>query len=222
MLVDLKNSLADGHLLALQVENDIRWQVMENNTYRWLTLNHTVQTVMDKQDTTSLLFPHQQPLVSHLPALPPNPKVLEIGLGGGSQFRFLKQLYPAAKYKVVEPSQIVIELFQQYFNPSNLALHCALEMGQNYLSHTQQTYDLILSDIYSHQSSSMNLLTQDYCQLLIEKLAIKGVVFINLMPETKFEIALLMANFSAKCMKLLYSDKISGYRNHVMLYQKIS
>ncbi|WP_232824702.1 spermidine synthase [Algibacillus agarilyticus] len=206
-------------LLAMKIESSAQWQVNQNVQYRWLTLNGTVQSVMGFADQAELLFPHQQPLIPLLCELPLDASVLEVGLGGGSHFRYLKTYYPQFSYKVVDPSLAVLQLFQDHFNPDEHKIHCVLDTGLAYLEQSSAKYNLIISDIYSQQASSMNLLTRAYCQQICQHLAVGGYLYINFMPETRFELNLLQAHFSSLNLTLIKTQEISGYRNCILIYQ---
>ncbi|NTS76949.1 fused MFS/spermidine synthase [Catenovulum sp. SM1970] len=203
-------------------ENDARWQVYENENYLWLTLNSTVQSVMDKTQHAALTFPHQAYLASALIDLPAKAEILELGLGGGTNARFLQSRFTDAHIKIIEKSGKVIELFERYFNPERQTFTLIHQDGPFYLAHTKLQFDLILSDLYSHQASAMNFLTETYLNHLIDRLNNQGYLYINMMPETLFDVELVKAMLCNFELELLHVSKIKGYRNHILLAQKMA
>lgn len=220
MLVELNNTLSNGRILSLQKEDDITWQVLENDLYIWLVMNQTVQSVLTKADPNLLGFPHQMPLNGLLTELPDTPKILELGLGGGSNARFIYNQYPNSQITIVEQSETIITWFEQFFNPLNYAIKIIHGDANQTLHQTEQHYDLVITDLFYAGRSSLNMLNREYFEQLFKILNPNGKAYLNFLPETDFEPELVKAMLNNAGFNILWSDKIVGFRNWVFLLNK--
>ncbi|EWH10825.1 hypothetical protein DS2_06026 [Catenovulum agarivorans DS-2] len=220
MLVELKNSLSDGQLVTLHKEANQQWQILQNESYLWLKLDQIVQSVMDKRNPNSLTFPHQYPLRGLIDELPADAKVLEFGLGGGSNFRYLKAQKPACDVTIVEKSPLVIEWFTRYFNPNKLNANIVQQDAFNFLMANQQAYQLIVTDLFTAHQSLMSTFCLDYFIQLKASLVKHGLAYINFLPETDFEAEWIKANLTQAGLEVMWGEKIIGFRNWVFLVKR--
>ncbi|MER2494321.1 fused MFS/spermidine synthase [Catenovulum sediminis] len=217
MLVELKKSLSKAQLLAYKKDLTSHWRVEQNKRYRWLTLDATVQSVMDRKNTDLLTFPHQFPLKGLIAELTEHASVLELGLGGGGNFRYLKSQCPTAEVDIVEQSPIVIEWFNEYFNPQSLIANIMQADAQQYILDNEKRYDLIITDLFVSQSSILETLTADYFTKLKQSLTHTGFAYINFLPETDFEAHWVKASLEQAGLNVMWAEKIIGFRNWVYL-----
>ncbi len=218
----MKKGLAKASLLSLKKEDDCQWQVFENKQYLWLQQNSTVQSVMIKKKPSQLVFPHQQALAKFNFNLPKHANILELGLGGGGNLRYLLARYPESHYQVVELSEAVIDLFYQYFNPERLNLSIGKGDAFDFVAQSDISYDLIISDLFCRRDVALNIHKQSYVSDLKASLKDGGYLYINLLPETKFDIELVKATLLANELKIIFDEKIIGFINHVLVCEKLT
>ncbi len=216
----MKKGLAKASLLSLRKEGDCQWQIFENKQYLWLQQNATVQSVMTKKKPSQLVFPHQQALAKFNFSLPLQANILELGLGGGGNLRYLLQRYPEARYQVVELSEVVIDLFNQHFNPDQLVLSIDKGDAFDFVAQSDIDYDLIISDLFCRRDVALNIHKQSYVSDLRARLKDGGYLYINLLPETKFDLELVKATLLANELNIVFDEKITGFINHVKKKKK--
>lgn len=151
--------IKQGNMLHLVRSSTMSVAIMENQQYRWLTFDNTVQSIMLKRNPAKLPLPHQIALC--LPLLWFSPRqVSELGLGGGNLLRFIKQLNPQTLVISVEPDQQVIELFQQFFNPTNCDVKLVHSTAQHFLSSPAiTTTDWLICDVYPDITALSKVIT---------------------------------------------------------------
>ncbi|KMT66078.1 spermidine synthase [Catenovulum maritimum] len=220
MLVELNNTLSNGQILSFQREQDVSWQVLENKEYIWLLMENTVQSVLNKLAPCSLTFPHQLPLNGLITELDQTARILEFGLGGGTNARYIKSQLPNSDISVVEKSPIIIEWFNQYFNPQKMDINLIHQDATDYLEQNNQTYDLIITDLFYAKRSSLSIFNADYFDLLFKATGAGGYAYLNFLPDTDFEPELVKAMLHNAGFEILWSDKIIGFRNWVFLLSK--
>lgn len=76
------------------------------------------------------------------------PRVLILGLGGGSAARVVRLLAPRARVVGVEIDARVIAAARQSFGISDLALEVVRADARHYLRDTRRRFDLILDDVF--------------------------------------------------------------------------
>ena len=157
--------------------------VMENQHYRWLTFDNTVQSIMLKRIPHKLPLPHQTALC--LPLLWYSPQqVVELGLGGGNLLRFIQQVNRHSQLISVEPEPEVIKIFQQFFNPNSCDVTLVNNTAQHFLhSATMKTSDWLICDAYPDITALTEVLA------ILPYNAQLKVISINLpnFPEEKIE-----------------------------------
>lgn len=222
MLVDLKNTLSNGTLLSMLRSDSGCWQVLQNQAYRWLTLDNIVQSIMSLKDNSELLLPHQQPLAELTLALKPDANVLEFGLGGGSNCRHIFSHKPNVDYHLAEIDASVIELFKQFFNPANLPIQLANQSALDFTSQCQSSFDLIITDIFASKGSIMETINSNFLMELSQILKTNGTLYINFLPETPFETQMVLARLQQLELQIDFAEKVTGFRNHLFICKKLS
>ena len=107
--------------------------------------------------------------------------VLFVGGGGFSGPKNFLVSYPDLKVDVVEIDPDVIAAAKEYFTVNeNPNLSIFNEDARNFLSNTDQKYDIIILDAFSKSYVPFHLMTLEYFELLKEKMRPNGVVISNL------------------------------------------
>lgn len=126
-------------------------RILENDQYRWFTLGDdlVIQGVMDKTQPSLLCTPVNQAMFISLLPLTADVQVLNLGSGSGCFDRALK--YCAIELTSVEISADIIAAAQNYFlldETTPIINDCA----EHFVTQCQQSFDVILIDIFSAQS----------------------------------------------------------------------
>lgn len=111
--------------------------------------------------------------------------ILFIGGGGFSGPKNFLNVYPNATIDVVEIDPDVIDAAKKYFsldyiNSDLKRLRIFNEDARNFISNTNQQYDIIILDAFSKSYVPFHLMTLEYFKILEEKLGRNGVVISNL------------------------------------------
>ncbi len=108
-------------------------------------------------------------------------KVLFIGGGGFSGPKNFLSTYPNILVDVVEIDPDVIDAAKKYFVVNDdPRLRIFNEDARNFLSQTNEKYDLIILDAYATSYVPFHLLTTEYFQILDSRLQPRGIVISNL------------------------------------------
>ncbi|MCU4675856.1 fused MFS/spermidine synthase [Catenovulum sp. 2E275] len=217
MLVDLNSALKNGYLLSYLKDNTAVWQIYHNQQYQWLLMNNTVQSVMDKQLPALLTLPHQQPLKSLVDEIPINAKVLELGLGGASNARYIKQQKPDCQITIIEQSSVVINWCERYFNPHKCQFNIIQQSAEQFILADQNQYDLIITDLFKSESSVLSYLDQNYFLQLKRILKPNGFAYLNFVPDTDHEPQLIKTHLAHAGFDIQWGEKIIGFKNWVFL-----
>lgn len=157
--MQLAKHIAQGKLAYLNKANEAL-SVSENEHYCWLTFTNSkneqiIQSVMHKRKPWKLTLPHQTALM--LPLLFFKPKsIIELGLGGGNVQRFIKKLSSEITIHSVEHDSVVIDCFNQYFNPQSNQVHIIYSDSEQWLQQNKHNYDWFVCDIYQQEIKSYN------------------------------------------------------------------
>lgn len=215
---ELEALLGDAQLIALTGTSEVRLVVLENQDYRLLVLNGSIQSVQRKSAPHELILPHQIPFLAGLKSLPEHAKVLEFGLGGGSAMAYARHFFPTLNWLCLESNPEVISLYLDHFAPDYLLpnqqilLTEALQWLQQ--EPPEQQFDLILCDIYAK-------VLQPLLAACKERVKPGGSLVINWLPHLNqkeqpdaLELQALFPNWATK------AEKVPGFRNCIYRLQR--
>lgn len=216
MIDDLKNE----RLLYLSSTKNHRFEVLENSRFRWLCMDGVVHSVMDKQQTHQLVLPHLNTVALVLAANSEIKRFLELGLGGGSMIRFIAHYLPDVEVECVEISDIVIDSFAQFFNPSRNRQRIFLEDAQKYMARLRQRFDWIYVDLFSGYKNPTFLLDFEFYQQCWQNLSEKGVLHINVIPETERVMPKVLGMLAKLTNNNPLVAAVPGYQNQMIVLAK--
>ena len=114
-----------------------------------------------------------------LPSLYPSPRVLMIGLGGGTILFQFKRLYGnKVSLSAVEIDQRVAELYRKFMADSEIDAEIIIADGAKYLE-THRGYDIIILDAYIADYIPKPFLTDKFVENAYAALNKEGVLAIN-------------------------------------------
>lgn len=192
--MQLVKHVAQGKLTYLsQAKETI--SVSENEHYRWLAFSYNndepvIQSVMLKRKPWKLTLPHQTALMLPLLFFKPN-SVVELGLGGGNIQRFINKVSAEIALHSIEHNSVVIDCFNQYFNPQNAQVHVIHSDSKQWLQHNNVDFDWYICDIYQQEIQSYNN-TISQLEHITANINPTTCLSINLPDATDNEINLLL------------------------------
>lgn len=110
-------------------------------------------------------------------------RALMVGLGAGSQARFIYRHLPACRITAVEINPQVEWIARQYFNlPDDpRRLQVVIEDGADYMLRGDEPFDLILCDGFDPDARSGALDTPPFYQACRARLSERGLLSVNLL-----------------------------------------
>ncbi len=130
---------------------DTSIEVRENHKFRWLHFGDDVfQTIIDLKSPHKLLLDHMPILLKILDLIPTPKSILLLGLGGGALVHYFRYYYPDSHLTVVEINATVIDAAIKHFFVPNKSENITVinKAAENYLSETNEKFDLILMDVF--------------------------------------------------------------------------
>lgn len=157
--MQLAKHVAQGKLTYLS-QGDEAISVCENEHYRWLAFTShnddpVIQSVMLKRKPWQLTLPHQTALMLPLLFFKPN-NMVELGLGGGNIQRFIHHVSEKIAIHSIEHSSVVIDCFNQFFNPQNNQTQITHNDSMQWLQQNTLDYDWYVCDVYQQNIASYN------------------------------------------------------------------
>lgn len=132
--------------------------------------------------------------------------VLLIGLGSGSLTKFIYQHYPTANLTIVEIDPRVVDVAREHFElpEDKTRMKIVIGDGVEYMSFTNQTYDLILVDGFNDHAHPGDLNTLPFyqaCRLRLNKLGILVVNLIGLSDGVKGGLTYIESAFENRAIR---------------------
>ncbi|WP_058834773.1 hypothetical protein [Luteimonas abyssi] len=168
------------------------------------TRNQT-QSRMRMDDPDLLLIDYTRTMLAALLWAPPAPRVGMIGLGGGSQVKFIHRHLPAVRLEVVENNPWVIDLRGAFGVPEDDArLQVILDDGAGFIAARPGRYDVLLVDGYDETGIPPMLASEAFYTACREALAPRGALSVNLFcADAETHLARLRRVFGAQRVLLL-------------------
>lgn len=183
--------------------------VYENEQYRWLSFdNHQPHSAMPIRKPWQVVLPYYPVLLSSL-LFQPNPgSMLMIGLGGGDLLRFYHHYLPQCRLQAVEISQLVINVFTDYFQDSNSLLNSlAIQQADvcDFLGKPDDSeFDSVYLDVYGASSLPGCFYNKNFYCNLSRLISEKGVVAVNFVVDDESD--------ALRLMQLMYE----GFEQHIL------
>jgi spermidine synthase len=158
-------------------DGDDTLSVTDNGEELTLRLNNVVYSRLKKKSIyTNSYWDYFTPL----PVLYKNPKILMIGLGGGTVAYQLTKLFgKGLSIDIIEISEKMVEL-SKYFLPKKLNnINIIVEDGSKYVKRKQDCYDLLILDAYEGDHIPEVFLSEDFITSAYKSLKKDGIIAIN-------------------------------------------
>jgi len=187
-----------SQVLRSEFVDDQLIEVREFENYRWLQIGgDSIQGLMDVNSPSQILLPNIQALLATLLFCPEPRQLLNLGFGCGSIERFFTDKLSDVEITSLESIPEIIQLAREYFFIADES-HIINNLAEAYLAKTKTTYDIILCDIFNDEEHPACLYDDSFYKSLLNCLDDKGVLAINLLPESEddvLDILLPMKNY---------------------------
>ena len=131
-----------------------------------------------------LVFAYMRGLTAALALKPDAPRVLIIGLGGGTLPMFIRAHRPDAHIDVVEIDPVVIDVARKDLGfVEDPALVAHLADGRKFIEESAAAWDLIVLDAYGPNEIPSHLATRQFYEAAKRRLAPGGLLAANLWSE---------------------------------------
>ncbi|TKS54104.1 transferase [Luteimonas yindakuii] len=169
---------------------------------RYAALHFTrrqTQSRMLADDPDHLLIDYTRTMLAALLWAPPRPRIAMIGLGGGSQAKFIHRHFPEATLDVVENNPWVVELRREFGIPDDDGrLQVLVDDGAAFVAARPGRYDVLLVDGYDETGIPPVLSTPRFYADCHAALVPGGALSVNLfVAEADVHVERLQAVFGA-------------------------
>lgn len=223
---DFEREILTANITYLTDNSEVRVVILENQAYRFMLMQGTIQSVMSLAQPQAIVFPHQQVMLQSLTQMPAGARVLELGLGGGSAVRHAKLSGYALEWTSVENNSEVINLFWEFFDPEPeqphtlLRHHIDLADSHEFLTHlpASRKFELILCDVH-------NELGYELLDLCIRHLSDEGELVVNWLPHIQPQGVQSDEFFSALAGRFQLHHEVTmvpGFANQIHRLQRCS
>lgn len=145
-----------------------------------------------------LLFWYTQRMAEVIEAAPKHDRILILGGGAFTLPQYLANTYPDSQVDVVEIDPGLADIAREHFyyrDPANVNL--IFEDARTYVNRAEQTYDIILVDVYSDSSVPFSLMTKEYGEQIQRLVNKDGLVVVNMIAAQTGQCSALMAAMDA-------------------------
>ncbi|MCD9046632.1 transferase [Luteimonas sp. MHLX1A] len=158
------------------------------------------QSRMLADDPDHLLIDYTRTMLAALLWAPARPRIGMVGLGGGSQVKFIHRHFPEATLEVVENNPWVVGLRREFGIPDDDArLRVEVDDGAAFVAARPGRYDVLLVDGYDETGIPPVLSTQRFYADCHAALAPGGALSVNLfVAEADVHVERLHAVFGAE------------------------
>ena len=175
------------------------------------------------QSVINLANPHQlelrnlEYLMAVLLFIPIPERILMLGTAAGSLLHFLKHHYPRSDITTVDIDAALIEqlLRREILPPAETGLRYVYDDAAHFISNSDQSYDLILVDIFNGSQSPAWLLEKESINNLYRLLTRRGALAYNLLISSEHDFKRFYRN-----LRLVFNGQtlclpVKGFENTI-------
>jgi spermidine synthase len=157
-----------------------RLAVVDDADTRYLRFDASLQSAMWKDDPFRTRFRYTDYFSLGLAYKPDAENVLFVGLGAGSSPKLMWRDFPELQIEVVEIDPVVVDVGYRYFGvPRDPRLEVRAGDGRQFLAKDERKWDVIVLDAFFADTIPFHLVTQEFMELVEQRLAPGGVVVTN-------------------------------------------
>jgi spermidine synthase len=187
------------------------------NTLELRSNSNTLQSVINIDHPEKLALKNLQYLMAILLFMPTPKRILLLGTGGGSLVHFLRHHYPDSLLTSVDIDAELLNLMHEKMHLPKADDHLTyvIDDAAKYLQHCNQTFDLILVDIFIGDQSPDWLLSADNMQRLYSLLNASGAVAYNLLIDDESEFNQYYRDLREVFSRQTLCIPVAGYDNTI-------
>lgn len=198
-------------------------QVMDQSDRRLLLCDGHIESAVYKDPAHSdeLVFPYMQRFSYAFAVHSEIHETLLLGGGAFSYPRYYRKTHPDCTIDVVEISEDVLKIDEEYFGLDELKtdrMHILMEDGFSYLKRTSKKYDLIINDAFlgSHEEGR----GPEDLQLIHDHLNNAGIYIVNMAAALKGFYAFPYQRFLTQLKKTFKYTAVLQCEEERSLYEK--
>ena len=179
--------------------------------------DNALQSLVDLRNPHKLELRNLQHLMSALLFIPEPERVLMLGTAGGSLLHFLRHYYPQTDITAVDIDvKLVEKMMQMEVLPrAESGLTYVYDDAAHFIKASNQTYDLILADIFTGAQSPAWLLEKQFISGLYNQLTERGAVAYNLLIDSEHDFKLFYRDLRLVFNRQTLCLPVKDYENTI-------
>ena len=210
-----------GILIHRSHVGDNNLDVVDDGPFRSLHFNSlSIQSRMQRSEPERLVIEYTQAMMLALAFHMTPKRALLIGLGGGSQARFLLKHFPDCHIDVVEIEPAVTELAHHFFSlPHTERLLVHHTDTEGFIDHIdiQPTYDLVLIDAFDASGPVASIFNPGLLQSIQGLMTRDGICAINMWQTDARAYAALCHTIEASFQAPVYDIPLTEDPENIVL-----
>lgn len=177
-MTNILNSLKEsifGKVIAEQYSHGARIQIIKKGPAKELIYNNTI---FSRIEEGKLLTHSYWDYFLPLPSLFSKPRILIIGLGGGTIPYQMESIYKDARIDVVESDETIISMYRSFIG-SSLRSNIILGDGLEYMEAHDKEYDIVVLDAYIDDKMPDIFFSDRFVAAASKSIKERGVLAIN-------------------------------------------
>ncbi len=131
---------------------------------------------------------------------------LVIGVAAGTQIEDVKMRFPATKVTGIEIDEKTVNVGKKYFSlKEDNRTKIIIDDARRFLSQSNDSYDLIIIDVFRDMSIPPHLATREFFETLDKRLSKDGIIVVNLISSLEGE--------NSHIFELLYNTYSAVFKN---------
>ncbi|MBT8436796.1 MAG: hypothetical protein KJP11_05450 [Gammaproteobacteria bacterium] len=180
--------------------------------------DNALQSVINLTNPHHLELKNLEYLMAVLLFIPVPERILMLGTAAGSLLHFLKHHYPCSDITTVDIDAALIEqlLRKEILPPAQPGLRYVYDDAAHFISNSDQSYDLVLVDIFNASQSPAWLLEKKSINDLYRLLTRKGALAFNLLINSEHDFKRFYRN-----LRLVFDGQtlclpVKGFENTIV------
>ena len=210
----------NGILIHRSVDGENNLDVVDSGPFRSLHFDSaSIQSRLLRSEPSELVIEYTQAMMLALAYHPAPKRILLLGLGGGSQARYLLKYFPDCHIDAVEISPVVSELAQRFFYlPESERLNIHHMDGAKFLqTESEQKYDLILVDAFSRDGPVESMFKPETLEAMYHRLNKDGVCAMNSWKDDPYLYAATCTDIKNAFARPIFDISLSDDPENIVL-----
>lgn len=179
--------------------------------------DNALQSVLDLKNPHHLELKNLEYLMAVLLFIPAPERILMLGTAAGSLLHFLKHYYPESSITAVDiDTELIEQLLQQgILPPAESRLSYVYDDAAHYIVNCEQTYDLILVDLFYGSQSPTWLLEKESINSLFRLLSRNAALAYNLLIDSDHDFKIFYRDLRLVFNQQTLCLPVKGFENTI-------